>query len=579
MSIERSPRRARAALSALLAAACGDNLPPAADAGAPLPGEPRLERAFRSADLPGCTWASPVLVEAAGETRVLVATTEGRVAAYGAGGELRWSFDLPADEGERAWLAATPAAIGDRVALAWQVAEAGGEARRAHRVAVIDADRGRLDPDFPIVTLAAEVEASDGSGPVSFLPANGFSRAALAHGRRAGDELGLVYVAFGNIRDIQPWHGWVFEIDLDAWRAGGDGQAISSVLVTTPERECGRPGESGADDMVCGGGVWSPSGPTLVEQGDEFELWIPTGNGQLDLGRRDYANTVMRVGPGLAFDPSCDAAACAEFDPLAPAEECLASCRDLFVPRLADGDAALAPPEELCDGMTFLECYARLDLDFGASVPAPVVLPSGRVVAVQPAKDGAVYLFDVDHFGAMLDRLVVRRFCGTRGSPCRGHWAGTMVTEPLVTEVDGDPIALIPTFYMDDASPAGVVALDIVEDGDQVRLRERWQAPTQDSPEASLRFRDHTGRLALLELDGDLYAALADPGRERSTDGLLYLLRVSDGAIVDRGELDGPGEKYIEPAVLDRRLFVTSCETIGEGPSHLEGWDLADGAR
>jgi len=578
-----------AALSAallVLAGACGDVPTRGEDdagAGAGGPAEPDgevgLERAFRADDLPGCTWASPVLVEAAGETRVVVATTQGRVAAYSRAGEPRWSLDLPAAGGERAWLAATPAVSGDRIVVAWQTTGGGLDDRRAHQIAVIDAAAGEIDARFPIATLSAEVDPGDGEGPVPFLAPYSFSRSSLVLGRRAGDDLGLVYVTYGNVRDIQPWHGWVFEIDLDAWLAGGAGAAISSVLVTTPERECGPPGESGADDMLCGGGIWSPSGPALVPRGgDGFELWLPTGNGQLDLARRDYANTVMRLGPGLAFEPGCDPDACAAFDPIAPAEACMASCRDLFIPRLAGGDAPLAPPGGLCDGKSFLECYAALDLDFGASVPAPVLLPSGRTVAVQPAKDGAVYLFDAEHFGTMLDRLVVRDFCGSHGGACRGNWAGTMVTEPLVTEEGGTPVALIPTFYMDDNNPAGVVAVDVVEDGDAVHLRERWQAPARASAEAVERFRDHTGRLALVEQGGAAYAVIADPGPEGSREGLLYLIRVSDGAIADRGALDGPGEKYIEPATDDQRLFVSSCDAIEDGPSHLEAWDVVAGA-
>jgi hypothetical protein len=460
------------------------------------------------------------------------------------------------------------------VVVAWQTTTGGLDVRLAHHVAVIDAAAGEIDPRFSILTLSADVDPGDGGGPVSFLPSNNFSRSSLVLGHRAGDELGLVYVTYGNVTDIQPWHGWVFEIDLDAWLARGDGAALSAILLTTPERECSTPGHSGSYDMSCGGGVWSPSGPTLLQGLGDFELWLPTGNGQLDLARRDYANTVMRLRPGLAFDPACDADACADFDPIAPAEACMASCGDLFIPRLAAGDPPLAPPEGMCDGKSFLECYAAFDLDFGANVPAPVSLPSGRKVAVQPAKDGAVYLFDVDHFGTMLDRLVVRDFCGSSGGTCCCAWAGTMVTEPLVTEVDGTAVALIPTFYMDNTSPAGVVALDIAEEGDAVFLRERWRAPADDSAEAVARFREHTGRLALLERDGTRYAALADPGPEGSQEGLLYLIRVSDGAIAYRGALDGAGQKYIEPAVEDQRLFVTSCDAIEDGPSHLEGWDL-----
>jgi hypothetical protein len=38
--------------------------------------------------------------------------------------------------------------------------------------------------------------------------------------------------------------------------------------------------------------------------------------------------------------------------------------------------------------------------------------------------------------------------------------------------------------------------------------------------------------------------------------------------------LDGPGEKYIEPAVIDQRVYVTSCDSIADGATHLEVWDL-----
>ena len=571
--IEARCDRRRAPLCAGLAllAACGGR---SGDDGGAVPPQVGLERAFRSDDLPGCTWASPVLVEAAGETRVVVGTTEGRVAAYTRAGEPRWSLELPAGGAKRSWLAATPVASGDRLVVAWQTTTGNLDVRLAHHVAVIDVAAGEIDPRFPILTLAAEVAANEGGGTVSFLPSNSLSRSSLILGHRDGHELGLVYVSFGNPTDIQPWHGWVFEIDLDAWLADGDSAARSAVLVTTPEPECNTPGRSGSYDMSCGGGLWSPSGPTLLQREGDFEIWLPTGNGQLDLGRRDYANTIMRVQPGLAFDPACDADACSDFDPIAPSRECMASCRDLFIPRLASGDPLLAPPDGICDGKSFVECYAAMDLDLGACVPAPVSLPSGRQVAVQPAKDGAVYLFDPTHFGTMLDRLLVRDFCGTNGGTCCCHWAGTMVTEPLVTEIDGTAVALIPTFNMDDSSPAGVIALDIVEEGDGAALRGRWRSPADDSAEALERFREHTGRLALLEHDGTRYAALADPGPEGSHDGLLYLLRVSDGAIADREALDGPGQKYIEPAVDDQRLFVTSCDTIHDGPSHLEAWDL-----
>jgi hypothetical protein len=526
-----------------------------------------LERAVRTADVTGCTYASPVV---AGD-QLVIATTDGVVAAYGVDGAPRWQTTLPAPAGYRAWIGATPAVVDDHwIVVAWQDAVIDGEDRVAHHVAVLDAATGALDPAFPIATLAATAPAYDGT-PVEFLASNNFSRSALIHARRAGDDLGVVYVGFGNLRDIQPWHGWMFELDLDAWQTGGAAAAIAAVRLTTPEADCGPPGESGA-------GVWAPRGPTLVPRGDDYELWIATGNGLLDLAHGQLANTVIRTGRGLGVDPACDAAACADFDPIAPAEACMASCRDLFMPRLAPGDPPLAPPLGRCDGLGFLECYAELDLDLGASTPAVVTTPAGREVAVLPAKDGAVYLFDAAHFGAMLHRLPLREFCGSNGGSCTANWAGTMVTQPAIAIVDGAPVAIIPTFYFDAVNAAGVVALDVVDDAGGPRLRERWSAPARDAAEAVDQFRGHTGRAVVIDRAADgPQVVIADPVEDG--DAVLYLIDAATGAIRDRGRLDGNGRKYIRPAVVGDRVFVTSCAGGPDrgdlpGASHLEGWDL-----
>ena len=67
----------------------------------------------------------------------------------------------------------------------------------------------------------------------------------------------------------------------------------------------------------------------------------------------------------------------------------MASCADLFIPRLRAGDPPLAPPADRCAGLTLLECYGKLDLDLGADSPTRAVLRNGRAVGVLPAKDGA----------------------------------------------------------------------------------------------------------------------------------------------------------------------------------------------
>jgi hypothetical protein len=121
-----------------------------------------------------------------------------------------------------------------------------------------------------------------------------------------------------------------------------------------------------------------------------------------------------------------------------------------------------------------------------------------------------------------------------------------------------------------------VVALDIVEDGERVTLRERWSAPGRDDDEAVKQFRQQPGRLALLEHDGVQYAALEDPAENNGT-GRVYLIAVDDGAIVARDDLDGPGQRYQLPAVAGERFMLTSCVNsyaTPAGPTHLEGWDV-----
>lgn len=548
--------------------ACGDNLPPPDDVA-----QVGLERVWRSDDAPGCTIASPLMVESRGDQVLLAALASGDVIATSPedGSEV-FRLTLPAPPGQVPHIAATPGLFGSRVVVPYMLRDADSGDRMDHAMAVIDLEARNFDGDFPVFFLAASIPASDESGAVEFLPAHAYSRAAVPVAHPAGSTHGLAYVAFGNLQDIQPWHGWLFEIDLDAWAAGGE--PVSAVFLATPETDCGPDGESGSSDMICGGGIWSPPGPTLFDRGGgDFELYVATGNGQLDLGRRDYANSVLRVGRGLAFDPACDPEACADFDPIDPALDCAESCRDQFIPRLRPGDPPFDPPDGRCDGKTFFECYALLDWDLGANTPARVAVPGGDDVLAVPAKDGGVYLVDAEHLGTMYDRIQLTAICGGGGgSTCSANWAGSMVTVPVATQVDGVPTVVIPTFIFDESNPAGLVALQIVRGDDgSPRWRKLWQAPSFSSAEAIARFRGHVGRVALVTIAGAEYAALVDPGDEHTTDGLLYLVRMSDGAIAERAELDGPGRKYTLPVVRGETLFVSSCDSE-DGASHLEAW-------
>lgn len=549
------------------------------------PSELRLTRAWRSETFDGCVLASPLTVEVDGNPSIVVASGEGRVRLLDPeSGLSRAVIDLPVRPGELAYLVATPVIVsGPRLVVAWQDVRMGSgdpaaAPRTSQRVAVIDLRAGTLDPAFPVLTLEGSAPTSDGTGTVPFLASNALSRARLVHApSEAG--LGRVYVSLGNARDIQPWHGWVFELDLDRWRASPAETPITSLLVTTPEDDCGVPGTPGDRDMVCGGGVWAPSGPLFVAGASgtaDDEIIIPTGNGALDLDRRFYAHTLMRLrGPGLDFDAGCDPVLCAGFDVLAPTEACLASCDDLFVPRLLPGDPPLGAPG--CDGLSFFACYAALDWDLGANSPALVELEGRSPVLVLPAKDGAVYLIDAEHLGTLYDRHEVITPCGAGGARCDADWAGSMVTQPVVTtDADGTPMVIIATFMPGERHDAGLIALRIEMEGGPHLVRS-WEEPRFGTVEATTSFRRHPSGVSLIEVEGTEYAVVVEQGTLGSAAGRMHVVNTHDGTLAALVELEGPGQRYAVPLVLDTadaaRVVVASCDNGNAGPSHMEAWD------
>jgi hypothetical protein len=543
-------------------------------------------RAWRSETFAGCLLASPLETTIEGVRSVIAASGDGRVALIDPEtGTTRASLALPHQDGQLAHVIATPVLVSPaRLVVAYQevLASASDPAaapRSAHRVVVVDLSRMTLDPAFPSVTLEGAVPATLGSGEIPFLASNALSRARLVHAPSTTG-LGHVYVSFGNARDIQPWHGWVFELDLDRWSS----EPISALFLTTPESDCGPAGAPGDREMVCGGGVWAPAGPLFVPAADgrPFELIVPTGNGHLDLDHDLYAHTLLRFrGPGLALDPGCDETACAGFDALAPSEACLSSCQNVFVPRLGPED----PPidAEACEGLSFFECYAALDWDLGANSPLRVALAGGPSVLVLPAKDGSVYLLDADHLGTMYDRHEVNHACGFGGVRCDADWAGTMVTQPVLAEdVDGTPLVLVATFMPDEANDAGLVALRLVTSGGRPRLERAWEFPRFGTAESSRRFRRHPSGVALAEIGGVAHAVLVEQGQRDASAGVLHVVRVSDGVEAFSADVEGPGQRYSVPLVLavgassgTPRVVLASCENGNAGPGHLEGWDLA----
>ncbi|HEY6476393.1 MAG TPA: hypothetical protein VI456_07395 [Polyangia bacterium] len=600
----RAPFAALGGLFALATAACqgtpgarSDGAPPNLDGALPnhdgaLPnpdgdggaGVAQLIPLFVTPPLPACEMSGPLAITSQGESEILLVTADGVFTAVDPlTGAAVWQVALAAGDGLLANLAAPPAVVGHRLVFAWQEVMTDWT-RVAHHVGVLDLDARALDPQFPALTLAASQPATDGSGPIVFRPDHAFSRAAVVHADVPDRTLGLVYVSFGNVRDLQPWHGWVFEIDLDAWQAqaasGAGAGAVTGALVTTgSSNDCGNDDDDGAREMVCGGGVWAARGPEVIPDPtspDGFALLVATGNGLLDPTLGSYANAVLRVGRGLAFAPGCDATLCDGFDPTAPTDACAASCDHLFIPRLPAGQELPRGPNDACVGLTLFQCYAALDWDLGASAPAHAALPGGPEVIVQPGKDGAVYLIDAQHLGTLYDRAPIMPGCGEGTGTCSATWAGTIVTKPTIATVDGVVLALIPTFVEDDAHPAGLQALAIDTTGPTPRLAPRWQAPAAGDPAALAGFRQPPGGVGVVEANGEAYAALVDTG----APGALYWIRLRDGAIVQKLQLSGGGQRFAAPLATNGVLYVPSCQHTGapsfeEGPSVLEAFTIA----
>jgi hypothetical protein len=514
---------------------------------------PRLTPLVASKLGVGSVEAAPLHVNVQGVEYVLVTSAGGLVVALDPKtGAVVWKVRLP---GENIRLLATPARAGDYLVLAYFALQ--GNARERHLVSVVNLQTGILaDDEFPTLQLDAQKPATDG-GVVTFNPPTALPRAALA-AAGDGNGLGYIYVSFGNARDIQPWHGWIFELDLEAWRSEGTGKAVSAVLLTTPEANCGEDGVSGGSTMVCGAGVWNPSGPQVINTPNGYELLVTTGNGELDLNRQDYAQSVLRLSKGLNFDPACDAAACANFDPLSPSEQCMASCKNLAIPRLLPNDLPLLATER-CEGKTFLQCLAMNDWDLGASGPNKIRLPSGQEVIVQPGKEGALYMFDAQQMGILYDREQIVGPCGSEGHECGSkNSLGTIRNYPVVLTVDGRTIVIIPTFMPNATQPAGVVAMEILDTLGAPQFALLWQAPRFDSPDALLRFRRPPSHLAVSTSPvGEQYVWVVD----RAT---LLGIRVRDGTISAETGLAGFSNS-IRPLHHDGVLYVTSQASDGGG--------------
>jgi hypothetical protein len=499
--------------------------------------------------------ANPLLYEGPVGPVIIVPASNGEISFIDPDtGAMLAEVKLPTPKNQLAQLIATPVLVQNKLVVVYQCLKEG--VRDSHRMAVIDLTNQQIDKQFPVLTFNAEQPNANGEGKIKFNAPTAFSHAALKHLLRPPAKLGFVYAGFGNSGDVQPYHGWLFEVDLDAWAKQGVKKAIRSVLLTTPESECPVSMQYGTQEMICGGGIWAPSGLQITDHNGQPELLIPTGNGQLDLARHDYANTLIRVKPGLQFDPQCDANLCENFNPSQPEEACMASCKNLFIPRLATGNKPLKPSNGECDNKTFNECLAWLDYDLGGSSPAVVKLANGQSVAVQPGKDGGVYLLDAEQLGKQYDRLALIDLCGTASDPCKAAWMGMIVTQPVVTYFENQPIVIVATFNPDKSHAAGLIALKITENNGKPKLQRFWQFPNPNTPEALLSFRSHSSQ-----------PVITNPGKSKqpvvwvvdiNTHGTLYGIRVKDGRLVAKQSLQGAGRPDSAPIVYKDRLILPS---------------------
>jgi len=526
----------------------------------------------------GCFFASfTPYTNAAGVTNLLGVAEDGLVVALDpATGAEAWSAQLPANGNHASVAVATPVIVEGIAYFAYHTSQTpsiNDPSRFEQRVAAVDLSTGLLSSEFPPLVLAGAVPSTDSAEPVEFRAGNSFARARLvALPPLPPKALGSIYVTFGNIRDIQPWHGWAFEVDLDAWRqTGANPLPVSALLTTTAVNACGVPGRSGSLERVCGGGLWAPTGPLV----DGDSLIFAPGNGQLDLAKRAFANTLMRVPRGLSFDPQCHAEACAGFNPDDPAKACIESCKNLFIPR-ADNRLSRPitfPSNGACDGLTMYQCWAQLDY-IGGSTPAKASV-GGYNVLIYPTKDGHVYLVDADHMGHLHDRLQIADYCGTPDDRCALFWAGMIVAKPATwTSPLDETFVVIPTFMPDRSHPAGLVGLKLEMVAGAPALQPVWQVPAKTSTDAVVRFRSHPSQATISQHGGRAIAWVVDvPGPGGA--GHLYGVDVQTGELLFESLLLGPGRRFTEPVVLGNRVFVNSCDGHNSGPSHLEGFEIS----
>ena len=148
------------------------------------------------------------------------------------------------------------------------------------------------------------------------------------------------------------------------------------------------------------------------------------------------------------------------------------------------------------------------------------------------------------------------------------------VTQPEILDAPEGPLALVPTFMFDRTHRAGVVGLRIRETESGPRLETAWTFPDFASDQAVQLFRRHPTR-PLLVRDG--------PGGEpvlwvgemiEKQPGVLWALRATDGALLARQPLAGPGMRFTKPLAVGNSIYLPSCAS-DTGSGRLEGYRVS----
>lgn len=507
---------------------------------------------------------SPQLAEVEGlPPMLIVPSADGLVTAFDAASRRRvWQVALPRASQHSVWVMADPVRAVDQLVFAysWLPWIPQSQGTRSHHAAVIDLRRGIVNTEFPPIEFAAQARGVD-DAIISFDPEFHHARSGLAHVPVQGG-LGLVYVGFGADRDQGIWHGWLYEIDLEAWRRTRGAKALANVLVTTPVTDCT------AEQKNCGGGVWAFAGPQIYRTSAGYEILVQTGNGRLDLSRNSYAQSLIRLTPGLKFAPRCDTGLCAKGDPKDPSRACLDSCRNLFVPRLMAGDPPLDPVDGSCRGVSFLRCLDIHDWDFGGGSPMRFE-SDGKAFYLTASKVGGIYLIDAERLGVLYDRKQAATLCGVANSPCPAIYEGLALAQPQIGRVGQKIIAVVPTFNPDKKSSAGVVGYE-VETGKTPKLKEIWRTPATNTPEARQWFREPPTRLVISDVDGAPVAWIAD----NSEIGRLLAIRLRDGHILANIRTNGRPMRNAKPVVYKDVIYLPTLAPGQAGKSRLEAYPI-----